>query len=58
MKIPLRSEARPIRQRPYRLKPIYKKKVKAEIDTMLEAGIIEPIEEYEWVSPMVVQEKK
>ena len=25
---------------------------------MLEAGIIEPVEEYEWVSPMVVQEKK
>jgi hypothetical protein len=54
MKIPLRSEARPIRQRPYRLNPIYKQKVKAEIDRMLEAGIIEPIEESEWVSPMVV----
>jgi hypothetical protein len=25
---------------------------------MLEAGIIEFVEEYEWVSPMVVQEKK
>jgi hypothetical protein len=25
---------------------------------MLEAGIIEPVEESEWVSPMVVQEKK
>jgi hypothetical protein len=25
---------------------------------MLEAGIIEPIEESEWISPMVVQEKK
>jgi hypothetical protein len=58
MKIPLRAEARPIRQRPYRLNPIYKKKVKAEIDRMLEAGIIEPVEESEWVSPMVVQEKK
>ena len=28
MKIPLKFEARPIRQRPYRLNPIYKKKVK------------------------------
>jgi hypothetical protein len=37
MKIPLRAEARPIRQRPYRLNPIYKQKVKAEIDRMLEA---------------------
>ena len=25
---------------------------------MLVAGIIEPIEESEWVSPMVIQEKK
>jgi hypothetical protein len=25
---------------------------------MLEDGIIEPVEESEWVSPMVVQEKK
>jgi hypothetical protein len=25
---------------------------------MLESAIIEPIEEFEWISPMVVQEKK
>jgi hypothetical protein len=25
---------------------------------MLEAGIIEPVEESEWISPMVFQEKK
>ena len=25
---------------------------------MLEAGIIEPVEELEWISPMVVQDKK
>ena len=54
MKIPLRDEARPIKQRPYRLNPIYKLKFKAEIDRMLEARIIEPVEESEWVSPMVV----
>jgi hypothetical protein len=58
MKIPLISEERPIRQTPYRLKPIYKQKVKEEIDRMLEVGIMEPIEEFEWVSPMVVQENK
>jgi hypothetical protein len=58
MKIPLRAEARPIRQGPYRLNPIYKKKVKAKINRMLEAGIIEPVEESEWISLMVVQEKK
>ena len=54
MKIPLRPDARPVRQRPYRLNPIYKKKVKAEIDKMLESRIIEPVEESEWISPMVV----
>jgi hypothetical protein len=41
-----------------RLNPVYKKKVKVEIDRMLEVGIIEPIEEYEWISPIIVQEKK
>jgi hypothetical protein len=56
--IPLRLEARPIRQIPYRLNPIYKKKVKAEIDRMLEVGIIELMEESKWVSLMVVQKKK
>jgi hypothetical protein len=32
--------------------------VKAKIDRMLEVGIIEPVEESEWIIPMVVQEKK
>jgi hypothetical protein len=45
MKIPLRAEERPIRQRPYILNTIYKKKVKVEINRMLEAGIIEHVEE-------------
>jgi uncharacterized protein with von Willebrand factor type A (vWA) domain len=58
MKIPLKPKARFIRQRPYRLNTIYKQKVKAKIDRMLEVGIIELVEEYEWISPMVVQEKK
>jgi hypothetical protein len=58
IKIPLIAEARPIRQRPYRLNLIYKQKVKAEIDRMLEVGIIKPIEESEWVIPMEVHEKK
>jgi hypothetical protein len=45
MKIPLKVEERPIRQRPYKLNPIYRKKVNADIDKMLEDGIIEPVEE-------------
>jgi hypothetical protein len=58
MKIPLKPEARPIRKRPYRLNLVYKKKVKARIDQMLEAGIVEPLEEFEWISPMVFKENK
>ena len=58
MKIPLKPEARPIRKIPYRLNPVYKQKVKVEIDRMFEDGIIEPMEEYELIIPMVVQEKK
>jgi hypothetical protein len=40
------------------MNPIYKKNFKAKIDRMLEASIIEPIKESEWISLMVVQEKK
>ena len=32
--------------------------MKAELDRMLEAGIIEPFEESEWISPIVIQENK
>jgi hypothetical protein len=58
MRIPLNPYARPVKQRPYRLNPKYKEKVKIELDRMLEEGIIEPVEESEWIRPMVVQEKK
>jgi hypothetical protein len=54
MNIPLKTDARPIKQRPYRLNPKYKEKVNIELDIILEAGIIELVEEYEWISPMVV----
>jgi hypothetical protein len=56
--IPLKLEARPIRQRPYRLNPIYKQKERAEIDRMLEKRIIEPVDESKWISPMLVYENK
>jgi len=54
MMIPLRVDAKAVRQRAYRLKPRYKEKVRVEIVKMLDAGIIEPMEESEWTSPMVV----
>ena len=58
MKILLKPNAKPVQQRPYRLNPRYKDHVKTEIDQMLDVGIIDPVEEYEWISPMVVQDKK
>lgn len=45
MKIPLKLDAKPVKQRLYRLNPVYNQKVNAEIDRMVEAGIIEPITE-------------
>jgi hypothetical protein len=35
MKIPLKTKAKHVRRRPYRLNPVYKQKVKARIDKML-----------------------
>jgi hypothetical protein len=56
--IPLKQNVRPFKQRLYRLNPKYKEKVKIDLDRMLEVGIIEPVEESKWISPMVVQDKK
>jgi hypothetical protein len=58
MRIPLKPGVKPVKKRPYRLNPKYKEKVKIELDRMLEVGIIEPVEESEWIIPMVVKEKK
>lgn len=58
MKIPLKLDVKPFEKRPYRLNQKYKEKVKLELDKMMMVGIIESIEEEEWLSPMVVQENK
>jgi hypothetical protein len=58
MKIPLKPNVGPVRKRPYRMNPVYKKKVKEEQDQMFEVSIIELVEESEWISPMIVQKKK
>ena len=58
MKITLKLDAKPVKQRPYRFNPKYKEKVCKELDKMLAVGIIEPVEESDCVSPMIVQEKK
>ena len=58
MKIDTKPDVRPVKKRPYKLAHKYKEIVKKEIDNMLAASIIYPIDQSEWVSPMVVQPKK
>jgi len=58
MKITLKPNVKPVKKRPYQLNPKYKENVRQEIDKMLDVGIIEPVKESNWVSPMVFQEKK
>ena len=58
MKIPFNPYAKLVKQRPYRMNLRYKEKVKEELKGMLDAGIIKPIKELEWISHMVVQDKK
>ena len=58
MKITLKPDAKPVKQRPYHQNPKYKEKVCHELDKMLAVGIIEPVEESDQVSPIVIQEKK
>ena len=58
MRIILKPDASPVKHCPYQLNPRIKEKVKLKIDKMLKAGLIFPIEEAEWVSPIVIQNKK
>ena len=48
----------PVRQRQYRLNPKYSLMVKEEIDRLLEAGFIYPVNNSEWVLPIEVIPKK
>jgi hypothetical protein len=54
IRIPLKPGVKLVKQRPYILNPKYKEKVKIDLDRMLEARIIELVEESEWISPMVM----
>eukprot|EP00253_Pinus_taeda_P006413 PITA_06413 len=49
MKITLKPDVKPIKHRPYRVYPKYKEKVKEELEKMVAAGIIEPVEESDWL---------
>ena len=56
MNIPLNPNTDHVKQCLYQINPRYKDKIKGELDRMMDAGIIEPVKESEWISPMVVQD--
>jgi len=58
MKIELNHDTNPFKQRPYRLNPRLKEKVNKEIDRMLVVGLIFPMDEDEWISPIIIQINK
>jgi hypothetical protein len=51
-------EVTPTRHRTFKLNLKYKERVKAELYRMIEDGIIKLVAKFEWISPMVVQDKK
>ena len=57
-KIFLEDEAKPTREAQRRLNPIMKEVVKKEVLKLLEVGIIYPISDSKWVSPIHVVPKK
>jgi hypothetical protein len=57
-KIDLEPDAKPVRQRQYRMNPKYSLMVKEEIDKLLECGFIFLVPHSEWVSPIVIVPKK
>ena len=56
--IPLKSDAKPSKQRPYTYNDNFAKRIKEEIDKLKEAEFIYEIEHTDWVSPIVVVPKK
>jgi hypothetical protein len=58
MRIELKLEAKSVKHRLYHLNPCVKEKVKKEIYRMLAVEIIFPLDEVEWISPIVIQRKK
>ena len=57
-KINMEVEYKPVRQPQRRLNPIMKEEVRKEVLKLLEAGLIYPILDSSWVSPVQVVPKK
>ena len=57
-RIHLKPDAIPSRQQRYRMNPHMAKQVKEELDRLLRVGFIAPIENPDWISPIVIVPKK
>ena len=57
-RIPLIPGAKPVRQKERRMNPQLQLLVRAELERLLQAGFIKPVEITDWVSPMVIVKKK
>ncbi|KAL2634337.1 hypothetical protein R1flu_005816 [Riccia fluitans] len=57
-RIDLLPNTRPLRSQRYRLNPNYAERVKKELDKLLEARFIYPVETPAWLSPIIVVPKK
>ena len=57
-KINMEAEYKPVRQSQRRLNPSMKEEVRNEVFKLLEAGLIYPISDNAWVSPVQVVPKK
>ena len=53
-RIPLIPGAKPVRQKKRRMNPQLQLLVRAELERLLQAGFIKPVEITNWVSPMVI----
>jgi hypothetical protein len=57
-RIELMEGAKPVTQRQYRLNPKYSAMVEEELEKLLEARFIYPVNNTEWVSPILVVPKR
>jgi len=57
-RIPIIPGSKPVRQKEHRMNPQLQMIVKAELEKLLQAGFIKPVEITNWISPMVLVKKK
>ena len=58
LKIDFKPDEKQVMHRPYRLNPRVKEKVKKEIDKIMVFGLIFPVDEVEWMSPIIIHDRK